>query len=954
MTRVARILVVGLLFLAAGAGRAIGQDDLVERPPPPRLDDFETDANGDGVPDGWYNACDATIVAEGGKVGPHLLKLETRRPGRLARISRAFGVDGKKTEAIVIGLWVRANQVQTGERLGYDPALIIDFIGDGLRTLRRGTMGPWTKSIGPRWTRVSKRFPVPPGTNEAIMSVGLLGATGVLEIDGMTIDPDPVGATETTNLVLNGDFELGDPTPFGWLSNKGARRIFPGFQSESAIELPHSGSRVLTGLSIPVEPFTQLDVSVMARGQGLRGAGGAGANIFFIDDDGRPLRGISGGVSLFRWSSSFDWQPSRGVARVPQGAVRAVLQFEKAESSGVLRLDDVTVTASPNAAAGAWIPDHVEDDTTGWIAVTPSKQIEPASALDASFLLDAPAGKHGFVTVRDGRLHFSKGGRARFFGVYPLAPAAFPDRAHADRLADRLARSGINLVRLGDLDTPIGPDLSLYDDSRDDTKAFDPAALARLDHLIAALKARGIYIAIELQTARRFRSEDGVDEATFLPPGGGPAAEFDPVIGKLALDSAKALLAHVNPETGLALRDDPVLAWVTLTGENTLFDQIDDPDSLPHDYAVALRTLVAKSSVGSGRRAWQAIGSAHWKAMADALRNPKVGLRVPVAGVSHWRREADFSAAQAGAGLDLIDDRLYWQAPSWQGPAHRSLLWSDNGALIAGASAKRRVDRPYVVGQWCHQTMGAWALAYEAADLMLAAEIAASEDWDALVRRGVFVYPDLWGASATGTGGHEDIFQVPEAVNGIPVVYALWPHAASLMLRPRPTQAAPARAGSRNRAPSVPGWEPNRGRLAIDTPYTQGLAGWPNDQPANFEEIQVATDNPYAVVVASSATSKPIATTSRLLVTAVARVQPTGFRWTDEWRREVADPGRSPLIQEPVRAKVFWRRKGNVKAYPLDNNGIRGPAVRLEVTSDGVRLAIPGTTSTMHWELVVE
>ena len=35
----------------------------------------------------------------------------------------------------------------------------------------------------------------------------------------------------------------------------------------------------------------------------------------------------------------------------------------------------------------------------------------------------------------------------------------------ADQLADRLARSGVNLVRLGDLDSAYGPDRSLFDDA---------------------------------------------------------------------------------------------------------------------------------------------------------------------------------------------------------------------------------------------------------------------------------------------------------------------------------------------------------------------------------------------------------------------------------------------------------------------------------------------------------
>ena len=75
---------------------------------------------------------------------------------------------------------------------------------------------------------------------------------------------------------------------------------------------------------------------------------------------------------------------------------------------------------------------------------------------------------------------------------------------------------------------------------------------------------------------------------------------FDPTIGKLALESATALLGHMNPETELALKDDPVLAWVTLAGETSLFDLIDNPDALPRPYAKKLHELAETDQGGAG------------------------------------------------------------------------------------------------------------------------------------------------------------------------------------------------------------------------------------------------------------------------------------------------------------------------------------------------------------------
>jgi len=948
------------ILLAWASAAAAAQEPAGEilRPPPPARDDLELDANGDGVPDGWYNARDAAIEATGGAAGPHFLRFSCERRGRPARLSRAFGVDGREVEAIVLGLWVRTEGVEYGERTGEEPSLLIDFLGDELRQLSRGTMGPWTRTIGDRWTRVAKRIAVPPGTRDAIMSVGLMGAAGRLDVDGLTFELVPRRTNSTTNLVVNGDFELGDPAPSYWVVNGEAARTSPGRESDSAVELARSGARVLTGLALPVEGFEALELSLMARGQNLRGSGGAAAGFYFLDAMGEPLGGRRGSGQAFLWSGSFDWRAQRSVVPVPRGAIRAVVQIEKLDGTGSLRIDDVRVAAAPNPELGTWEPFQEADDVIGWHPHQTAAAIEPGSALDFSFLAPAPAGSRGHVSVKDGRLAFADGGRARFFGVQLLPPAAFQEPEKSDALADRLARSGVNLVRLGDLDTPLGPDRSLFDDARDDTKEFDPIALERLDHLIAALESRGIYVALELLGGRRYRADDEVKSAGRLPAGGGPASVLDPTLGKLNADASVALLDRPNGETGRPLRDDPGLAWMTLAGEVSLFDLIDRPDALPPDYGAELRARGEKARGLSGRRLWQSIESSHYGDWAQTLR--KAGVKAPIAGVSHWRREPEFSASAAGPGLDLIDDRLYWAPSAWVSPEYRSQLWSPDGGLVSGASRKRAEDRPYVVGQWCPQTQGAWALPHEAADQLLAAASALHDDWDALVRRGVFIHPKVWGDGPVGTVGGEDIFQIAEAANGVPQVFALWPHVASILLRGREATASPAphepaRGAPRRRTPA-PGWDPSRGRLVVDTPYTQGLAGWTADEGAAFPTLSVSTESPFAVVVASSAGTEPIAESKRLLVTTIARVNPTGYRWVDPWRRDAADPGRPPLLQEPVQARVEWRRKGTIKAYALDGSGARSKPAQVEPLpgGEGVALVVDGRSPTIHWELVAE
>ena len=109
-------------------------------------------------------------------------------------------------------------------------------------------------------------------------------------------------------------------------------------------------------------------------------------------------------------------------------------------------------------------------------------------------------------------------------------------------------------------------------------------------------------------------------------------------------------------------------------------------------------------------------------------------------------------------------------------------------------------------------------------------------------------------------------------------------------------------------------------------------------------------------MIATSITDEPIATSKRLLVSAIARIEPTGFRWVDTLKREVADPGRPPFLQEPVSATVVWRHKGKVRAFVLDNTGARTQEVEARDNSrTRHRLAtIDGKTAAFHWELIAE
>lgn len=149
-------------------------------------------------------------------------------------------------------------------------------------------------------------------------------------------------------------------------------------------------------------------------------------------------------------------------------------------------------------AASTWLP---------WPAIEPI----PGSALDLKNLNERPAGAHGFIEVRDGHFATSEGQRLRFWGCNLSSGENFPDEATATRLARRLAQGGINIVRLHHLENPWSVDSagSLWTPGSKDRIRVDPQQLDKLHRLVAALKAEGIYVDLNLKVSRTLGEADG-------------------------------------------------------------------------------------------------------------------------------------------------------------------------------------------------------------------------------------------------------------------------------------------------------------------------------------------------------------------------------------------------------------------------------------------------------------
>ena len=129
--------------------------------------------------------------------------------------------------------------------------------------------------------------------------------------------------------------------------------------------------------------------------------------------------------------------------------------------------------------------------------------------VDISFVFEneKPAGKHGFIKVEGRDFVFEDGTKAKFWGTNFNGCGCFPEHDYAEKLAKRLAKIGLNIVRFHQLDAEWHtPNLFAFTKGKRVTGAeLDPESMDRLDYLIYCLKKEGIYCYMDLHESRVFR-----------------------------------------------------------------------------------------------------------------------------------------------------------------------------------------------------------------------------------------------------------------------------------------------------------------------------------------------------------------------------------------------------------------------------------------------------------------
>lgn len=194
--------------------------------------------------------------------------------------------------------------------------------------------------------------------------------------------------------------------------------------------------------------------------------------------------------------------------------------------------------------------------------VTPWYDASPSFTSLSSYL-HKPAGAYGFIVQKDGHL-FAGENRIRFVGMNFSLSANLPaTERDAEIIASRLAKYGINCVRLAALDYRPAPNGIL----QSDMKTLDSSAMQKLDYFIYQLKENGIYVLMQLHVARAY---PGLINEPGTPASYGGIDNFFGEAIQQQKEYAAALLTHFNPYIKEKYVNEPAVAMIEINNENAL------------------------------------------------------------------------------------------------------------------------------------------------------------------------------------------------------------------------------------------------------------------------------------------------------------------------------------------------------------------------------------------------
>jgi hypothetical protein len=640
-------------------------------------------------------------------------------------------------------------------------------------------------------------------------------------------------------------------------------------------------------------------------------------------------------------------------------------------------------------------------DTSDWIAYTLPWDSCP---VDVSFLNHKPAGKYGFVTVRDGKFVLSDTGQEiRFWGTCFSAGANFPSHEQAEKIARRLAQFGVNIVRTHHADAQWAERCFFPKDSPD-TRRFDAENLDRFDYLMYCLKREGIYIYLDQLVNRYFRAGDGVDAVDQLGACGKPYSNFDPKLIELQKEFSRNLWSHVNPYTKLAYKDDPAVALMEFANENDLFAQQVTLEPYRTRFEAMYRDWAGRNGVTlpEGKIDFTVRTDSLMRFLVEVQRNyylemqrylrDEVGVRVPMTG-SNWTQGGGLLAALRD--MPFTDSHTYWNHPARDGAVNNNAMVGSSGTVFGGLAFNRMAGKPFFASEWDEP----WPNEWRAELPVWVAGISALQDWNGLTvytyrhssqvpidrisgafetfndparfglfpnaalifRRGdlkpatqtvgVAIPLDLAASAASPTPWASSAYGALVETQRIESVLAAAPTGYDRVVRPSDKITAEAL----RRAEGGRIWrDVNRKVGAIDTPLSQAVYGALSEAgELSTADMRVTSPSRFGTIALGSLTDAPITRSERLLLTAVGRAENTGFAY-NILRTKKANDGSGPILTDGIRGNIsIATTQPDMEVWAVSAEGKLSEQVPTRYENGKLSFEIGPQWKTIYYQLFV-
>ena len=151
---------------------------------------FEDGLDEEGFVKGWYYQRKLELKEEVlAPSGMYYVQFENDVPGQIAHLMQGFAVDGRRVPSLDLTAAVACENVLPGPHKDDLPVVGITFYDELRKTLGAEYIGPMQGTM--TWKNVKREIKVPVGAREAIVRIGLFGATGKASFDSIAVRATP-------------------------------------------------------------------------------------------------------------------------------------------------------------------------------------------------------------------------------------------------------------------------------------------------------------------------------------------------------------------------------------------------------------------------------------------------------------------------------------------------------------------------------------------------------------------------------------------------------------------------------------------------------------------------------------------------------------------------------------------------------------------------------------------